>query len=915
MQYMTSSSLNCIAVGLNALNGVATPGSGYTSSAQRCIAIGNGALRLPSGYAGVGCYDNVVIGYHGCYNSFYNITNLVAIGANCIAGGGSGSSNSVVIGANIGSGAGDYNYQDCVVIGANICTNLGVNLATIIGANNLNNSNIVAGYANGATIIGANNALYAINFNRLIIIGANNLPSINNQASVICIGDDSLTNLTIGFFVVSIGYGCSSSNDLTNSTLIGHNCNCSDNSTLMLGGNDLGLLGYGYTRYQDVCIKKKNRLLCGYQIFSGTTVDLTYEMAEYIFINSSSVTTINLPTPQYSGSYIDVTNIGANFKIVRTYQGTWTNITINAPSGFYIAFDNFNSGTYTFSNTESYVHLACCTIAAGNAAWAVINSQKVAPGYLTTAVASSTYQTIAGMSSYLTTATAASTYQTIANTTNILNAFGRSNFNTYLSVTADSSTITSTNTPEFIVLNSASITNITLPFLDSSKIGMRLTIIKGVPAYGKAITVYGQSGSDYIYNTQTTIVASSTTLSVTANYLCFVCVNSGTTAPTPTWIAITGQDFFAGTFNLSGRYYIGSQKSLDNCVNNFTIPTPYSNYVAINATAPITITFPKITSLNVGIVGNNSTGQLTSTATGQNLVLRRVGSANLTSSHTLTGFTFTNTFYNQQIFSTANSAITTWATYSLSLVPMSYIKASQACSISLNTTTGIHTITAPLTITGSITNSTNVFTPSVVTTSTASTSGTTLTLSATNANVAIGQVVSATGMTTGTTILSGSGLTWTLSSSTTLTSRTFSFYSGNLIASTTFTGTSTGYFFSAATLNVTTLTIIYATAVNYATNNVPTFTLNGTPNQNLTATFNLFPMSLVNNYPNYDPNYNVNENLNPCLIGSVYDNVFVNSISLAAGTFVPTITISNAPASTTFTTTSIGIQNYGWYQL
>ena len=36
--------------------------------------------------------------------------------------------------------------------------------------------------------------------------------------------------------------------------------------------------------------------------------------------------------------------------------------------------------------------------------------------YLTTATASSTYQTIAGMSSYLTTATASSTYQTIAGT-------------------------------------------------------------------------------------------------------------------------------------------------------------------------------------------------------------------------------------------------------------------------------------------------------------------------------------------------------------------------------------------------------------------------------------------------------------------------------------------------------------------
>jgi predicted NACHT family NTPase len=38
--------------------------------------------------------------------------------------------------------------------------------------------------------------------------------------------------------------------------------------------------------------------------------------------------------------------------------------------------------------------------------------------YLTTATASSTYQTISGMSSYLTTATASSTYQTIANMVN-----------------------------------------------------------------------------------------------------------------------------------------------------------------------------------------------------------------------------------------------------------------------------------------------------------------------------------------------------------------------------------------------------------------------------------------------------------------------------------------------------------------
>jgi len=915
MRYLNSSSVNNIAWGTNCMAGCASPSSPYTNTQSRNVCIGDNVLQTPT-YGTYGSSDdNVLLGYQVAYGANINFSRNVMIGSYvCSSGDPGGCNDAVVIGYGINK---THGYpSNAVIIGSNNLPSTGFNDGIVVGSGNFANSTF--SYANGAVILGLSNLVNSLGFNRQICIGSNSMSNyVNNTRGSIVIGFNSGDgmNLSSSYYNIILGsfadtYNCA------NSTNIGYNsiADVNDSSTFVIGGNDAGALGLGYTRYQDLLIKKKNRVLCGDVYFYGTTIDLTFESSEYVLINTTSITTINLPAPATTSSILNLTSIGANFKIIRTSpSGFGSNITINAPAGYNIVWNGSTSTTYSFTNQETYVHLVCCFAATSNPAWAVCNSQKVAVGYLTTSLAASTYQTIAGMSSYLTTAAASSTYQTISNTTSILNAFGRTNFATYLSVTSDAINITNINTPEFVVLNSASITSIYLPLLDSTKIGMKVTIVKGTLAYGKQIQVITNNGN--IYNTHTTLNSNSTTINATGNYLTFICVAFGSSSPAVDWIAITGQDYYSGTFSLSGRYYIGSSNSLNTNRNTFTISAPYSQYISVGASVPITITFPKITSLNSGLVANNTTAQLTSTSTGQQLVLRRTVNASLTNTHTLTGYTFTNTYYNQSIFDTTNTAITTWTSYLLKLVPLAYIKSDQVCSITLNTTTNIHTVTPQLTFSGTITNTSNVFTPSVITTSTASTSGTTLTLSASNPNVAIGQIVSATGMTTGVTIINGSGLLWGLSSSITLTTRTFSFYPSYMTSPYIYTGTGTGYWMSSPTLNQAGGQILYATAINYATNNIPTYTMNANSSQTLSnVVFSFYPMNIINNISPYDPKYNANENLNPVLVSTSYDNVFINTVTLSTAA-VPTITISNAPASTTFTTTTVALQAYGWFQI
>lgn len=498
----------------------------------------------------------------------------------------------------------------------------------------------------------------------------------------------------------------------------------------------------------------------------------------------------------------------------------------------------------------------------------------------------------------------------------VANCFNNSSVNSYSSITITDYSI-SWGDSEICVINSTSVLNIYLPGITSTtQLGAKFVILKGKSVKGMQISI-SNSGSGLFYNTQFANTYTSTYLSKTANYITCVAVGNGSAGQID-WLLYSGQDFQSGTFNLSGNYYIGSQASQKIISQTTTIPSPYYEYYSISTNFNIQITLPRITPTTFDILNLAIT---TSSTTGQRITFRKtIGS---TTSMVVQFFAYTsgNSFYNQVLYDTTNTALTNWLSpLSITFVPLSFIKTTQPCSITVNWATPSSSTITPITIIG--TTATNIFTPTVITTSTASTAGTTtLTLSATNANVAIGQYVSATGMTLGAYIVSGSGLTWTLNVATTLTSRTFSFYSrymtgGNAITpSTVFQNAGTGYTLSHPTALSTIGQLVYPTAVNYATNNIPTFTLNVSVGTIGSTTFNLYPITLACG-SNLDPFIALsNDTMLPQFLGNTIDDVSFKCL-YSSTTLVPTIqaVYDSTATSGTMAYSSVGMPCMAWFQ-
>jgi hypothetical protein len=110
----------------------------------------------------------------------------------------------------------------------------------------------------------------------------------------------------------------------------------------------------------------------------------------------------------------------------------------------------------TIANTDAAQNITVSVSGNGTYSTLSINYANLLTklnGYLTTASASSTYQTIAGMTSYLTTTAAASTYQTIASMTSYLTTAAAAstyqtiaNMTNYLTTTAAASTYLAAST-------------------------------------------------------------------------------------------------------------------------------------------------------------------------------------------------------------------------------------------------------------------------------------------------------------------------------------------------------------------------------------------------------------------------------------------------------------------------------------
>jgi hypothetical protein len=360
LQYRQATSLNNISIGNNTLRGDSNALGLANNTGSRNIGIGGEVLvNLDTGN------DNIFIGYQ--------------------AGNGVGLSR-------INSG---FQPSRCIAIGtyAQSATNLYATDAIAIGYNSLRNA---SGPAVGNICIGSNTGNGILYDQYAIIIGSDACPSASGTNSIVCIGYEALKTAVYVNSTVCIGWqsgyklnaagstfvgsqsgyayiagnyntclgmnaGYSSTSSLSYTICLGYNSFAVNEGECVLGGNTL----------QDqilLTLPNKHRLSCNI-LATTATYNLPFRGNENVIINST-VTTINLPTPNASGM-----NAGAKFNLLKTTSAS--NITINAPSGQTIGFVN-TAGTYTTASTYTFTastnNISVLCIASTGTTWLVINN-------------------------------------------------------------------------------------------------------------------------------------------------------------------------------------------------------------------------------------------------------------------------------------------------------------------------------------------------------------------------------------------------------------------------------------------------------------------------------------------------------------------------------------------------------------
>jgi hypothetical protein len=257
MKYSQATSTENICIGTNAGAGTANPL--YNNSFQKTIVIGNGAFESPTyGTYGQTHTDNVIIGNNSCKTANAgNQYNVVICSETCSSGQYGYYLRSVIIGYGIGR-VGGY-FGNAVIIGANNLVNNGANSTAIVGYGNFSSANLAGGYANGAYVFGVNNLVNAIQFNSVIAIGDSVFTNMNSGVTSIGIGRFCGQSLSTGFYNIFMGQSLTCQTATTNTTAIGHNTaiGTGENNCFIIGGNDAGLQGLGYTKYQDLLIRNK----------------------------------------------------------------------------------------------------------------------------------------------------------------------------------------------------------------------------------------------------------------------------------------------------------------------------------------------------------------------------------------------------------------------------------------------------------------------------------------------------------------------------------------------------------------------------------------------------------------------------------------------------------------------------------
>lgn len=362
MVYQTANSTNNLVWGTNALQGVSAQGA--NNKVRQGVYIGNnvaqGLYVIDGDMVNNHCDNNVVIGHGACSGQNFNTRNSVVLGAN------SGSGISLIadccfIGTNIGTQSGFFATQ-CTVIGSGNCPSIvETSLSTVVGSNNS-----LAGLANSSTIYGANNLTIGAANGSGVLIGSQCGANLATDAGALIIGARSGNSLTTGFVNQIYGADSDMISTATNVSLHGSNIlYTGQDNTFYIGGNWAGL-------YQDLLVANKNRFLCNRLI---TEIDtwLNNEDPEHIIVGNNTVENIYLPTPV-------TPNIGTRFTFVKSYSPPVA-VSIISSSGLTILSSNANATSYDFGVNQTFVTLICTDIT--GTAW-VVSSEQNAHGPITT---------------------------------------------------------------------------------------------------------------------------------------------------------------------------------------------------------------------------------------------------------------------------------------------------------------------------------------------------------------------------------------------------------------------------------------------------------------------------------------------------------------------------------------------------
>ena len=305
--------------------------SSLSGNFTNIVALGSAAMEQLNGTR----LDMIGIGYRAA--RYAGSQTSIAIGTGTMQNlgfAGTSSSNIAIGHLSMGQMGSNNNNNNCCVGNSTLFINDFANSRSFncvfgnsSGTNVSSNSNTIIGYNSCANMI---NTTSILNSFLGAQCGNNQSGSGNIMAKCTFLGANSDVNTAATY---------------NNSTAVGFNAKITNSNQIVMGGDD------GTGVFPNVHLPNKNTLRAVHSVGAVASFSITFGMSENIDINSTTTTTINLPTPAAA-------NIGTRFHLYKRYTAA-TVITIVAPASQTILADKETVGLYAFGTNQNYLTLVC----------------------------------------------------------------------------------------------------------------------------------------------------------------------------------------------------------------------------------------------------------------------------------------------------------------------------------------------------------------------------------------------------------------------------------------------------------------------------------------------------------------------------------------------------------------------------